>query len=239
MSSHSTKRTKSSGSKSTSRHSGKNRLPRTMLVIGAGIAFIAVLFWFISPGSSGPPQAAHQSAGGGADVGAVRLEDSRTGQVFNLGQYLGQKDIVLVAYMGDFCLGCRELMAELEQRTADFVAADAYLVGLGYETGEAGRATVRHNGITSYPILQEGPPYTFMRSIGMWSDMMRMPFMGYVIIDKSGKIVLSEQAALSEAKGAGPANVDKLLTELAKARALAGESTASTGGNAPGARSSG
>jgi hypothetical protein len=53
----------------------------------------------------------------------------------------------------------------------------------------------------------------------MWSDMMGMPWMGYVIIDKTGKIVSGEQMGLSEARGAAPKNVDKLLKSLSSARA--------------------
>lgn len=64
----------------------------------------------------------------GQTVEAVQLEDSRTGEMFDLGQYLGKWDIVVVAYMGDFCLGCAELVAELERRVPEFEAADAYVV---------------------------------------------------------------------------------------------------------------
>ena len=68
-------------------------------------------------------------------------------------------------------------------------------------------------GIT-YPLL-----YDAQRSaaddLGLWSDQMKMPFMGYVIIDKSGRIAHRDQT-LSEATGAGPQNVDRILAELAK-----------------------
>ena len=62
-----------------------------------------------------------------------------------------------------------------------------------------------------------------MREMGMWSDMMDMPYMGYVIIDKTGRIVARQQTALSEDKGAGPANVDSLLVALRVARTNAGQ----------------
>lgn len=154
----------------------------------------------------------------GQKVEAVKLEDSRTGTPVDLGQYLGEKDIVLVGYMGYFCLGCRELVAELERRAPEFKATDAELVVLGYETGQTGRNTAQALGVKSYPLLQEGPPNRFTRDIGMWSDHMAMPWMGYLIIDRSGRIVAREQMGLSEAKGAAPANVDALLAALAKAR---------------------
>lgn len=112
-------------------------------------------------------------------------------------------------------------MYELEQRAGDFEAAQAYLVGLGYEAGRVGRNTAQKHGIRSYPLLQEGSPNKFTRGIGMWSEQMEMPWMGYVIIGRTGTIVAGEQMGLSEAKGAGPANVDKLLRALEAARAKA------------------
>ena len=165
----------------------------------------------------------------GQTVQAVQLEDSRTGETFDLGQYLGKRDVVVFAYMGDFCLGCAELVAELELRVADFDAADAYVVALGYEVGNTGMETVQKRGIKSYPLLQEYAPYAFTKSIGMWSDMMDMPFMGYIIIDKSGKIVAGEQTSLSEAKGAAPGNVDYVLAALEAARSGAGAPASSNG----------
>lgn len=179
-------------------------------------------FWRSSQGSlstAGTMTAAAVPVG--QKVDSIKLEDSRTGAMFDLGDYLGKRDIVLVAYMGDFCLGCRELVYELERRAGDFEAAQAYLVGLGYETGQVGRNTAQKHGIQSYPLLQEGKPNRFTRGIGMWSDHMDMPWMGYVIIDRAGTIVAGEQMALSEAKGAGPANVDQLLRALAAARVKA------------------
>lgn len=209
------------------------RRNRNKVWIGLASAGVFVLiagwFWLNSRDMSIQPDG---NAPVGTSVNAVSLEDSRTGQPFDLGQYLGKKDIVLVAYMGDFCLGCRELVAELQQRAPEFEAADAQLVVLGYEVGETGRNTAAKHGVTAYPLLQEGRPNTFTRSIGMWSDMMDMPFMGYVIIDKSGKIVAGEQTSLSEAKGAAPGNVDYLLAALDSARA-AGSAPASSGAAAP------
>lgn len=154
----------------------------------------------------------------GQKVQPVKLEDSRSGATFDLGEYLGKKDVVVVSYMGYFCLGCRELVDELERRTSDFEAADAYLVVLGYETGQTGRDTVQQLGVRSYPLVQEDAPHSFTRSVGLWSDHMDMPFMGYVVIDRSGTIIAGEQASLSESKGAAAMNVDKLLAALAAAR---------------------
>lgn len=204
------------------------RLKREWLGVASLVLVLVVSvggFIWIQSRSSGDEAAGGMSGMGGNSsvpigqkVQSVKLEDSRTGAMFDLGEYLGKKDIVLVSYMGYFCLGCRELVDELERRTADFEAADAYPVVLGYETGQTGKNTAQQLGIRSYPLLQEGPPYSFTRSLGLWSDMMDMPFMGYVVIDRSGTIVAGEQASLSESKGAAPKNVDKLLAALATAR---------------------
>lgn len=194
----------------------RNRIWLSLVAIGA----VAIVVFVWTSRSSGGVM-----TGGGIPVGkqvqAVQLEDSRSGQMFDLGQYLGKKDIVLVAYMGEFCLGCSELIGGLQQRAADFGAADASLVVLGSETGQTGRNTAQKHAVTAYPLLQEDNPNKFTRSVGLWSDHMNMPWMGYVIIDKSGKIVSGEQMGLSEARGAAQQNVDKLLAALQKTRGKA------------------
>lgn len=204
-----------------SERSRRNRTRLLITLVAGGAVSVGVLLWIISQSSSGVMNEGVVPVG--QDVAAVQLEDSRTGQPFDLGQYLGKKDTVIVAYMGEFCLGCSELVGELERRAPDFVATNANLVVLGYETGQTGKNTATKHGITSYPLLQEGAPHTFTKSIGMWSDMMAMPFMGYVIVDKSGKIVRGEQTSLSEARGAAPANVDQVLKALSEARAISAE----------------
>lgn len=202
--------------------SRRNRIRVWGVVLAAVVAVVGGLLWLLVSGSNGVDSDNVMEEDGGVPMGAtvqaVKLEDSRTGQMFDLGEYIGKRDTVIVAYMGEFCLGCSELVGELQRRAGDFDAANASLVVLGYETGETGRSTAAKHAITSYPLLQEGSPNTFTRSIGMWSDMMNMPFMGYVIIDETGKIVAGEQASLSEARGAAPANVDEVLAALASAR---------------------
>jgi len=49
---------------------------------------------------------------------------------------------------------------------------------------------------------------------------MDMPFMGYVVIDKSGRVVASD-LVLSEAKGAAPDNIDEILSALDATRKAA------------------
>lgn len=194
----------------------KNRNKVWLGLVAIGTLVVIAFFWTLSRGAGGVMTEGDIPVG--KQVQAVQLEDSRTGEMFDLGQLLGKRDILIVAYMGEFCLGCSELVGELQKRAADFGAADASLVVLGYETGQTGRTTARKHAVTAYPLLQEGTPNKFTRSIGMWSDHMNMPWMGYVVIDKSGKIVAGEQTSLSEAKGAAPKSVDYLLSALQKAR---------------------
>lgn len=206
----------------------RNRNRVWMALAAAGVVgVIAAFFWL--RGNNNVTMSS-MSVPVGKQVQSVKLEDSRTGEMFDLGQYLGKKDVVIVAYMGEFCLGCSELVGELERRAPEFDAADAYVAGLGYETGQTGRSTATKHGIKSYPLLQEGSPNTFTRSIGMWSDHMDMPWMGYVIVDTSGKIVAGEQTALSEARGAAAKNVDKLLAALSAARNTSANSSYSSQG---------
>lgn len=220
--------TPAQGGKRTSRPRRPRRTAFWLVLLGVGVVALAAVLWSIVRGAGG----GIMDEGGvplGQRVEAVQLEDSRTGQMFDLGQFVGKRDTVVVAYMGEFCLGCSELVAELQQRAPEFEAADASLVVLGSETGQMGRNTAMKHGVTAYPLLQESAPYPFMRSIGMWSDMMRMPFMGYVIIDKSGTIIAGEQASLSEARGAAPANVDQILSALTKAREASRNSASDIG----------
>lgn len=58
------------------------------------------------------------------------------------------------------------------------------------------------------------------KDIGLWSYSMQMPWMGYLIIDKSGLVAASD-LQLAEAKGAGPANVDRILSALDAVRVSA------------------
>lgn len=204
---------------------GRRRLFVALAIMGAFV-LVAGFVWLNGRGGG-------MSGGGvpiGARVQAPSLEDSRTGKMFDLSQDIGKKDVVVVSYMGDFCLGCRELLVALQQRAPDFAAADADVVALGYETGDTGRQTAASRGITAYPLLQEGGGHSFTKSLGMWSDMMGMPYMGYVIIDKNGTILAGQQASLSEQPGDANANVDQILSALAATRRAGGAASPAGGG---------
>ncbi len=106
---------------------------------------------------------------------------------------------------------------ELQDRQGDFKARGAALFVLGSqpEPVDVARAKATSHSIT-YPIMYDANT-SVTRKVGLWSDQMEMPFMGYIVIDMSGRIVAGEQA-LSEAKGAAPANIERILSALEKPR---------------------
>ncbi len=102
---------------------------------------------------------------------------------------------------------------ELQGRQAEFAQRDAQLVVLGSlpEPIDVAKKDAEQRGIT-YPLVYDAET-SVTKKLGLWSDMMDMPWMGYLIIDKSGRVAASD-LQLSEAKGAGPANVDTILAAL-------------------------
>ena len=149
----------------------------------------------------------------GQSVEPFTLPDIVSGQEVSLGDYLGKQEIVIVSYMGFFCVGCEELLAELQERQGDFSSRGATLLVLGSkpESVDVGRAKAEEHGIT-YPILHDAGT-SVTRNVGLWSDSMQMPLMGYVVIDRSRRIAAADQV-LSEVRGAAPANIDEILSAL-------------------------
>src|SRR6266542_3812187 len=142
----------------------------------------------------------------GEQIQPFQLPDLASGRNFSLTDYLGKQDIALVSYMGWFCPGCQQLLVELQGRQAEFSRRNAALVVLGSKPESAAfvRDRIAKYAI-SYPLVyDEGTSAT--KQIGLWSDMMQMPWMGYLVIDKSGRVVTAN-LQLSEADGAAPANV--------------------------------
>ncbi len=83
------------------------------------------------------------------------------------------------------------------------------------ESMDVAKQSASQRGIT-YTLLRD-PDKNITKKLGLWSDMMDMPWMGYLIIDKSGRVAASD-LQLSEAKGAGPATVDAILAALRQAQ---------------------
>jgi len=90
------------------------------------------------------------------------------------------------------------------------------IIGSKPESRDVALDQISKNGIT-YPLLYDAGT-SVTRDIGMWSNSMAMPWMGYLIIDKSGRLAAND-LQLSEAKGAAPANVDRILKALDTVRA--------------------
>ena len=190
-----------------SKRKNRNRVWMSLLI---SLVFVAVgLFaWLATQGSGGMNE---PSVGQG--VNAFELPDVVSGQTFSLADYLGKRDIVLVSYMGFLCSGCEELLDELEGRQADFEQRDAKLVVLGSlpESVDLARSEAQRRQLT-FSLLHDANA-SVTQELGMWSDDMEMPWMGYMIIDKSGRVAASD-LMLSEAPGAGPESVDMILAAL-------------------------
>ncbi len=88
------------------------------------------------------------------------------------------------------------------------------VIGSRPEPLETARRNALAAGIT-YPLLYDADGKV-LRRLGLWSEYMDMPFMGYVIIGPAGRVVAGEQV-LAEARGAAPANVDRILAALDRA----------------------
>lgn len=115
-------------------------------------------------------------------------------------------------------MSCEELLVELQGRQEEFEARDTKLVVLGSlpEPLDVTQSNVAEHQIT-YTLLHDAET-NVTKKLGLWSDHMEMPWMSYMIIDKSGRVAASD-LQLSEAKGAGPANVDEILGALSEPRA--------------------
>lgn len=172
-------------------------------------------------GSASPTEAPIPS---GHQVQSFELPDVVSGRQVSLADDLGKRDIVLVGYMGFFCPGCEQMLVELQGRQGEFQSKSASLIVLGSrpESMETAKSKALSHGLT-FPILYDTAT-TATRSVGLWSDQMDMPFMGYVIVDKSGKVVAGDQI-LSEANGDAPHNVDLMLSVLSRVQSDEGKTS--------------
>ena len=208
-----------SRTKARKRRAGPPRNQRTRIrswlpllgVALVGLVAAAVYVWT----TTGTPDKAGTVGG---QVRPFELPDVVSGRNVSLADYLGQKEIVIVGYMGWFCLGCEELLVELQKRQTDFEKRGVALLALGSkpESRDLAEQKARAYGIT-YPILYDADTRV-TREVGLWSSQMEMPWMGYVIVDKTSRVVASD-LQLAEAKGAAPKNVDTILAALDRAMA--------------------
>jgi peroxiredoxin len=187
-----------------------------MAAIGAVAIFVGVA---CGGGSASPTEAPIPS---GHQVTSFELPDVVSGRQVSLADDLGKRDIVLVGYMGFFCPGCEQMLVELQARQGEFQTKAASLIVLGSrpESMDTAKTKALSYGLT-FPILYDSQTNA-TRSVGLWSDQMDMPFMGYVIIGKSGNVVAGDQI-LSEADGDGPHNVDLMLSALSRVQSDEGK----------------
>ncbi len=187
-----------------------------LAVIGAVAIFGGVA---CGGGSASPTEAPIPS---GDQVKSFELPDVVSGHQVSLSDDLGKRDIVLVGYMGFFCPGCEQMLVELQARQGEFRNKAASLIVLGSrpESMDTAKSKALNYGLT-FPILYDAQTDA-TRSVGLWSDQMDMPFMGYVIIGKSGKLVAGDQI-LSEADGDAAKNVDLMLSALTRVQSDEGK----------------
>lgn len=81
---------------------------------------------------------------------------------------------------------CREQLGKLPKKVDALTAEGAAVLGIsGDKTNEAARL-IKELGLP-FPILSD-PRMAVVRAFAMYGDSMRMPEMGYVVIDKQGRI---------------------------------------------------
>jgi Peroxiredoxin len=198
----------------------KRTLFRGLALAVVGVAGIVVgVAWL--RGSANTMEAPIPSGG---QVNSFELPDVVSGRQVSLADDLGKRDIVLVSYMGFFCPGCEQMLVELQARQGEFQSKAASLIVLGSrpESMDTAKSKALSYGLT-FPILYDTQTNA-LRAVGLWSDMMDMPLMGYVVIDKSGKVVAGDQV-LSEADGDAPHNVDLMLSALSRVQTGEGQSS--------------
>jgi peroxiredoxin len=191
---------------------------------GLALAVIGAAVLAIGAACSGGASSSEAPIPSGRQVQSFELPDVVSGRQVSLADDLGKRDIVLVGYMGFFCPGCEQMLVELQARQGEFQSKAASLIVLGSrpESMDTAKSKALSHGLT-FPILYDAQTNA-TRSVGLWSDMMDMPFMGYVIIGKSGKVVAGDQI-LSEADGDGPHNVDLMLSVLSRVQSDEGKTS--------------
>lgn len=81
---------------------------------------------------------------------------------------------------------CREQLGKLQLKLAELTAEGAAVLGISGDSMEAA-ARLRQDLGLPFPILSD-PRMTVVRAFGMFGESMGMPEMGYVVIDKQGRV---------------------------------------------------
>lgn len=81
---------------------------------------------------------------------------------------------------------CRAQLGRLRPRIGELMAEGAAVLGISRDAPEAAARLTRELGLP-FPILSD-PQMEVIRAYGMKGEGMEMPDLGYVIIDKQGRI---------------------------------------------------
>jgi peroxiredoxin Q/BCP len=81
---------------------------------------------------------------------------------------------------------CREQLVKLQPKVGELTAAGAAVLGISIDTPEAAARLVKELNL-GFPILSD-PRMAVIQAYGMKGEGMDMADMGYVVIDKQGRI---------------------------------------------------
>ena len=81
---------------------------------------------------------------------------------------------------------CREQLGKLPRNVEALTAEGAAVLAISGDTTEAAARLSQELGL-AFPILSD-PPMAVIRAFAMYGSSMGMPEMGYVVIDKQGRI---------------------------------------------------
>lgn len=81
---------------------------------------------------------------------------------------------------------CREQLGKLPTKIAEITAEGAAVFGISGDSTDAAARLAKDLGL-SFPILSD-PGAAVVRAFEMYGNSMGMPQMGYVVIDKQGRI---------------------------------------------------
>lgn len=81
---------------------------------------------------------------------------------------------------------CREQLGKLPKQIDALTAEGAAVLGISGDSPDAATGLIKDLGLP-FPILSD-PRMAVVRAFAMYGDSMGMPEMGYVVIDKQGRI---------------------------------------------------
>ena len=85
---------------------------------------------------------------------------------------------------------CREQLVKLRPHVEEMAAEGAAVLALSMDTPDQASRLAQDLNL-GYPVLCD-PNMGIVREYGMYSKQMRMPEMGYTVIDKQGRILTEE-----------------------------------------------